>query len=148
MVPVFHTVVLGEIVNLLYSFREMRENLEVPDLGDAFTRKLYSTYLSYLPVEKFKYPLRMNEDARGSFTEVIRTPDRGQVSVNVSRPGITKGEHWHNTKNEKFLVVKGRGLIQMRKIGTGEVVEFEVGGERMEAETTKNADGSDIDLKL
>ena len=132
MVPVFHTVVLGDIVNLLYSFKEMRENLEVPDLGDAFTRKLYSTYLSYLPVEKFKYPLRMNEDARGSFTEVIRTPDRGQFSVNVSRPGITKGEHWHNTKNEKFVVVKGRGKIQMRKIGTGEVVEFEVSGERME----------------
>ena len=132
MVPVFHTVVLGDIVNSLYSFREMRENLEVPDLGDAFTRKLYSTYLSYLPVEKLKYPLRMNEDARGSFTEVIRTPDRGQVSVNVSRPGITKGEHWHNTKNEKFVVVKGRGKIQMRKVGTEEVVEFEVCGDRME----------------
>ena len=132
MVPVFHTVVLGDIVNSHYSFREMRENWEVPDSGDAFTRMLYSTYLSYLPVEKLKYPLRMNEDARGSFTEVIRTPDRGQVSVNVSRPGITKGEHWHNTKNEKFVVVKGRGKIQMRKVGTEEVVEFEVCGDRME----------------
>lgn len=132
MVPVFHTVVLGDIVNLLYSFRDMRENLEVPDLGDAFTKKLYSTYLSYLPAEKFKYPLKMNEDARGSFTEIIRTPDRGQFSVNVSKPGITKGEHWHHTKNEKFLVVKGHGLIRLRKIGTEEVVEFEVSGEKLE----------------
>ena len=132
MVPVFHTVVLGDIVNLLYSFREMRDNLQVPDLGDAFTRKLYSTYLSYLPAEGFKYPLKMNVDGRGSFTEIIRTPDRGQVSVNVSRPGITKGEHWHHTKNEKFLVVKGHGLIRMRKVGTEEVVEFEVSGERLE----------------
>ena len=132
MVPVFHTVVLGDIVNLLYSFKEMRENLEVPDLGDAFTRKLYSTYLSYLPAEGVKYPLRMNVDARGSFTEIIRTPDRGQFSVNVSRPGITKGEHWHHTKNEKFLVVRGHGLIRLRKIGTEEVVEFEVSGEKLE----------------
>ena len=131
-VPVTHTVRLGDIVDLLYSFKVMRENLQVPDLGDAFTRKLYSTYLSYLPAEGFRYPLRMNIDARGSFTEIIRTPDRGQVSVNVSKPGITKGEHWHNTKNEKFLVVKGHGLIRLRKIGTEEVVEFEVSGEKME----------------
>ena len=132
MVPVFHTVVLGDIVNLLYSFREMRENLEVPDLGDAFTRKLYSTYLSYLPADGFRYPLKMNVDARGSFTEIIRTPDRGQFSVNVSKPGITKGEHWHHTKNEKFLVVRGHGLIRLRKVGTEEVVEFEVSGEKLE----------------
>ena len=132
MVPVFHTVVLGDIVNLLYSFRDMRENLEVPDLGDAFTRKLYSTYLSYLPAEGFRYPLKMNMDGRGSFTEIIRTPDRGQFSVNVSKPGITKGEHWHHTKNEKFLVVRGHGLIRMRKVGTEEVVEFEVSGEKLE----------------
>ena len=132
MVPVFHTVVLGDIVDLLYSFKEMRDNLQVPDLGDAFTRKLYSTYLSYLPAEGFKYPLRMNVDARGSFTEIIRTPDRGQFSVNVSKPRITKGEHWHHTKNEKFLVVKGHGLIRLRKIGTEEVVEFEVSGEKLE----------------
>ena len=131
-VPVTHSVRLGDIVDLLYSFKEMRENLRVPDLGDAFVKKLYSTYLSYLPAEGFKYPLRMNEDARGSFTEIIRTPDRGQFSVNVSRPGITKGEHWHNTKNEKFLVVKGHGLIRLRKVGTEEVVEFEVSGEKME----------------
>ena len=131
-VPVTHTVRLENIVDLLYSFRDMRENLQVPDLGDAFTRKLYSTYLSYLPAERFKYPLKMNVDARGSFTEIIRTPDRGQFSVNVSKPRITKGEHWHHTKNEKFLVVKGHGLIRLRKVGTDEVVEFEVSGERLE----------------
>ena len=132
MVPVFHTVVLGDIVNLLYSFKDMRDNLQVPDLGDAFTRKLYSTYLSYLPTEGFRYPLKMNVDARGSFTEIIRTPDRGQFSVNISKPGITKGEHWHHTKNEKFLVVRGHGLIRLRKVGTEEVVEFEVSGEKLE----------------
>ena len=132
MVPVFHTVVLGDIVNLLYSFKDMRDNLQVPDLGDAFTRKLYSTYLSYLPAEGFRYPLKMNVDGRGSFTEIIRTPDRGQFSVNVSKPGITKGEHWHHTKNEKFLVVRGHGLIRLRKVGTDEVVEFEVSGEKLE----------------
>ena len=132
VVPVTHTVRLGDIVDLLHSFKEMRENLQVPDLGDAFTKKLYSTYLSYLPAEKFKYPLRMNVDARGSFTEIIRTLDRGQFSVNVSRPGITKGEHWHHTKNEKFLVVRGHGLIRLRKVGTDEVVEFEVSGEKLE----------------
>ena len=132
MVPVFHTVVLGDIVNLLYSFKDMRDNLQVPDLGDAFTRKLYSTYLSYLPAEGFRYPLKMNMDGRGSFTEIIRTPDRGQFSVNISKPGITKGEHWHHTKNEKFLVVRGHGLIRLRKVGTEEVVEFEVSGERLE----------------
>ena len=131
-VTVTHTVRLGDIVDLLHSFKEMRENLQVPDLGDAFTKKLYSTYLSYLPAEGFKYPLKMNVDARGSFTEIIRTLDRGQFSVNVSRPGITKGEHWHHTKNEKFLVVRGHGLIRLRKIGTDEVVEFEVSGEKME----------------
>ena len=132
VVPVTHTVRLGDIVDLLHSFKDMRDNLQVPDLGDAFTKKLYSTYLSYLSAEGFRYPLKMNVDARGSFTEIIRTPDRGQFSVNVSRPGITKGEHWHHTKNEKFLVVKGHGLIRMRKVGTEEVVEFEVSGERLE----------------
>lgn len=132
VVPVTHTVRLGDIVDLLHSFKDMRDNLQVPDLGDAFTKKLYSTYLSYLSAEGFRYPLKMNVDARGSFTEIIRTPDRGQFSVNVSRPGITKGEHWHHTKNEKFLVVKGHGLIRMRKVGTEEVVEFEVSGEKLE----------------
>ena len=131
-VPVAHEITLGGIAELLYSFREMRENLEVPNLGDAFTKKLYSTYLSYLPAEKFSYPLKMNRDARGSFTEIIRTADRGQFSVNVSKPGITKGQHWHHTKNEKFVVVGGHGLIELRKIGTGEKTSFEVSGERME----------------
>ena len=131
-VPVAHEITLGCIADLLYSFRDMRENLEVPNLGDAFTKKLYSTYLSYLPAEKFSYPLKMNRDARGSFTEIIRTADRGQFSVNVSKPGITKGQHWHHTKNEKFVVVSGHGLIELRKIGTGEKTSFEVSGERME----------------
>ena len=131
-VPVAHEITLGGIADLLYSFRDMRENLDVPNLGDAFTKKLYSTYLSYLPAEKFSYPLKMNMDARGSFTEIIRTADRGQFSVNVSKPGITKGQHWHHTKNEKFVVVSGHGLIELRKIGTGEKISFEVSGERME----------------
>lgn len=131
-VPVVHTITLGGIVDLLYSFRDMQQDLEVPDLGDAFTKKLYSTYLSYLPKEKFCYPLKMNVDNRGSFTEIIRTPDRGQFSVNISKPGITKGEHWHHTKNEKFVVVSGHGLVQLRKIGTDEVINFEVSGEKME----------------
>lgn len=131
-VPVVHEITLGGIVDLLYSFRDMQQNLEVPDLGDAFTKKLYSTYLSYLPKEKFCYPLKMNVDNRGSFTEIIRTPDRGQFSVNISKPGITKGEHWHHTKNEKFVVVSGHGLVQLRKIGTDEVINFEVSGEKME----------------
>ena len=131
-VPVVHTITLGGIVELLYSFRDMQQDLEVPDLGDAFTKKLYSTYLSYLPKERFCYPLKMNVDNRGSFTEIIRTPDRGQFSVNISKPGITKGEHWHHTKNEKFVVVSGHGLVQLRKIGTDEVINFEVSGEKME----------------
>ena len=131
-VPVVHEITLGGIVDLLYSFRDMQQDLEVPDLGDAFTKKLYSTYLSYLPKEKFCYPLKMNVDNRGSFTEIIRTPDRGQFSVNISKPGITKGEHWHHTKNEKFVVVSGHGLVQLRKIGTDEVINFEVCGEKME----------------
>lgn len=131
-VPVVHEITLGGIVELLYSFRDMQQDLEVPDLGDAFTKKLYSTYLSYLPKEKFCYPLKMNVDNRGSFTEIIRTVDRGQFSVNISKPGITKGEHWHHTKNEKFVVVSGHGLVQLRKIGTDEVINFEVSGEKME----------------
>ena len=131
-VPMVHEITLGGIVELLYSFRDMQQDLEVPDLGDAFTKKLYSTYLSYLPKERFCYPLKMNVDNRGSFTEIIRTVDRGQFSVNISKPGITKGEHWHHTKNEKFVVVSGHGLVQLRKIGTDEVINFEVSGEKME----------------
>ena len=131
-VPTIHTITLGEIVELIESFKGMPDNLEVPKLDDPFTKKLYSTYLSYLPKEKFSYPLKMNVDNRGSFTEIIRTADRGQFSVNISKPGIKKGEHWHHTKNEKFVVVKGHGLIQLRKIGTEEVINFEVSGDRIE----------------
>lgn len=131
-VPVVHTITLGSIVELIYSFKDMPNNLNVPNLSDEFVKKLYSTYLSYLPQENFCYPLRMNVDARGSFTEIIRTSDRGQFSVNISKPGITKGQHWHHTKNEKFVVVGGRGLIQLRKIGTDEVLNFEVSGEKIE----------------
>lgn len=132
VVPTVHTITLGGIVDLLYAFKEMPKNGEVPNLGDAFTKKLYSTYLSYLPKEKFSYPLKMNVDNRGSFTEIIRTSDRGQFSVNISKPGITKGQHWHHTKNEKFVVVSGHGLIQLRKMGTDEVIRFEVSGEKIE----------------
>lgn len=132
-VPVMHTITLGGIVELITGFKDMHTDLSVPDLGDAFTKKLYSTYLSYLPEEKFIYPLKMNVDERGSFTEIIRTSDRGQFSVNISKPGITKGQHWHHTKNEKFVVVSGHGLIQLRKIGSEEIIEFEVSGDRMEA---------------
>ena len=131
-VSTIHTITLGEIVKLIEAFKEMPDNLEVPKLDDPFTKKLYSTYLSYLPTGKFSYPLKMNVDNRGSFTEIIRTVDRGQFSVNISKPGITKGEHWHHTKNEKFVVVKGHGLIQLRKIGTDEVISFEVSGDRIE----------------
>lgn len=132
VVPTVHTITLGGIVDLLYSFKEMPGNLNVPDLGDSFTKKLYSTYLSYLPKEKFSYPVQMKTDDRGSFTEIIRTPDRGQFSVNISKPGVTKGQHWHHTKNEKFVVVSGHGLIRLRKIGTDEVIDFEVSGEKIE----------------
>lgn len=132
VVPVVHTITLGGIVDLLYSFKEMPGNLNVPDVGNLFTKKLYSTYLSYLPKEKFSYPVQMKVDDRGSFTEIIRTPDRGQFSVNISKPGVTKGQHWHHTKNEKFVVVSGHGLIQLRQIGTDEVVDFEVRGEKIE----------------
>lgn len=132
VVPTVHTITLGGIVDLLYSFKEMPGNLNVPDLGDSFTKKLYSTYLSYLPKEKFSYPVQMKVDDRGSFTEIIRTPDRGQFSVNISKPGVTKGQHWHHTKNEKFVVVSGHGLIRLRKIGTDEVIDFEVSGEKIE----------------
>lgn len=115
-VPVSYKVRLGDIAEWIQSFKTGREKLEVPDLSDPFTKKLYATYLSYLPEDQFSYPLKMKVDSRGSFTEFIRTPDRGQVSINISKPGITKGQHWHHTKNEKFLVVKGKGQIQFRKV--------------------------------
>ncbi len=131
-VPVEHTVKLGEIAELLYSFHSGRTALAIPDLADALVRKLYATYLSYLPEDRFAYPLTMHADHRGSFTEVLRTPDRGQVSVNVSKPGIVKGNHWHHTKNEKFLVVSGRGIIRFRQLGSDEVIEYPVSGDRLQ----------------
>ncbi len=131
-VPVVYTITLGEIVDLIYSFKRSREELSIPDMSDEFTKKLYSTYLSYLPKDKFSYPLKMNVDDRGSFTEFIRTPERGQVSVNVSKPGITKGNHWHHTKNEKFLVVSGEGLVRFRKIDENEITEYKVSGEKLQ----------------
>jgi UDP-2-acetamido-2,6-beta-L-arabino-hexul-4-ose reductase len=131
-VPIVHTITLGDIVELIYSFKKSRDERSVPDMSDAFTKKLYSTYLSYLPKDQFSYDLKMNVDNRGSFTEFIKTPDRGQVSVNVSKPGITKGNHWHHTKNEKFLVVSGRGVIRFRKIDTDEVLEYFVSEDKLE----------------
>lgn len=133
-VPVVHTVTLGAIVDLLHSFKESRATLGVPCVGDAFARKLYSTYLSYLPEDSFGYPLKMNVDERGSFTEIIRTPERGQFSVNISRPHITKGNHWHHTKNEKFLVVSGRGVIRFRNMNDpkARVIEYFVSGDKLE----------------
>ncbi|MDZ4177758.1 MAG: NAD-dependent epimerase/dehydratase family protein [Coriobacteriia bacterium] len=131
-VPVTHEVTLGRIVELLAEFRAGRETLEVPDTSDAFTLKLYATYLSHLPADAFSYPLDMNVDERGSFTEIIRSADRGQFSVNVIKPGITKGNHWHDTKNEKFAVVSGRGVIRFRKVGESEINEYPVSGDRIE----------------
>lgn len=132
--PITHKVTLGEIVDLLESFRKQPEILVVPEIPyNSFAKKLYSTYLSYLPKEKVAFPLKMNIDARGSFTELLRSEKCGQVSINISKPGITKGEHWHNTKWEFFIVVSGHGLIQERKIGGDEVIEFEVSGEKIEA---------------
>ena len=131
-VPVEHQITLGEIVDLIYSFKESRKNLLVADLSDPFTKKLYSTYLSYLPEDRFSYPLKMNVDERGSFTEFLKSNDRGQVSVNISKPGITKGQHWHHTKNEKFLVVSGKGVIRFRKIDEEKVQEYFVSGEKLE----------------
>ena len=127
-----HAMGLGDIVSLIRSFRDSREDRSIPDMSDAFSKKLYSTYLSYLPKENFGYPLKMNADDRGSFTEFFRTIDRGQVSVNISKPGITKGNHWHHTKNEKFLVVSGHGVIRFRKVGTDEIIVYPVSGAKLE----------------
>ena len=133
-VPVTHRVTLGEIVRLLKSFRDQPQTLVMPPIpSGSFEKKLYSTYLSYLPREKAAFPLHMNRDARGSFTELLKTADHGQFSVNISRPGITKGQHWHNTKWEFFIVVSGHALIQQRRIGSDEVLEFDVSGEQIEA---------------
>lgn len=131
-VPTEHRITLGGIVDLIYSFKEGRKNLQVPDLSDAFTKKLYSTYLSYLPEDRLSYPLKMNVDARGSFTEFLKSSGRGQVSINISKPGITKGQHWHHTKNEKFLVVSGKGVIRFRKVDEEKVYEYFVSGDKLE----------------
>ena len=131
-VPVEHKITLGEIVDLIYSFA--KQGLVIPEIPEnSFAKKLYSTYLSYLPKEKVAFPLKMNVDARGSFTELLKTEKCGQVSVNISKPGITKGQHWHHTKWEFFIVVAGHGLIQQRKVGTDEVLNFEVSGDKIEA---------------
>ncbi|MBQ4109861.1 MAG: capsular polysaccharide biosynthesis protein CapF [Clostridia bacterium] len=131
-VPVVHKITLGEIADLLYSYKESRKNLSVPDMSDEFSKNLYATYLSYLPENEFSYPLKMNVDDRGSFTEIIRTNDRGQFSVNISKPHITKGNHWHHTKNEKFLVVSGKGVIRFRKPDSDKVIEYFVSGDKLE----------------
>ena len=133
-VPVTHHITLGEIVELLHTFYNQPQSLVIPDIPQgSFAKKLYSTYLSYLPKEKIAFPLKMNVDERGSFTELLRTHNNGQVSINISKPGITKGQHWHNTKWEFFMVVSGHGLIQQRRVGSDEVLNFEVSGDKIEA---------------
>lgn len=133
-IPITHKVTLGKIIDLLEEFKEQPTSLLMPKMPEgSFEKKLFSLYLSYLPKEKFKYTLKMNTDTRGSFTELIHTHDCGQVSINISKPGITKGQHWHNSKWEQFIVVHGHGLIQERNINTGETVEFEVSGDKIES---------------
>ena len=133
-VPTTHRATLGEIVDLLHSFADQPKTLMIPEIPEgSFAKKLYSTYLSYLPKEKVAFPLKMNVDDRGSFTELVHTLNAGQVSINISKPGITKGQHWHNTKWEFFIVVSDHGLIQERKLGTDEVIEFEVSGDNIQA---------------
>lgn len=133
-VPVEHKITLGEIVDLIYSFAKQPQSLVIPEIPEnSFAKKLYSTYLSYLPKEKVSFPLKMNVDPRGSFTELLKTEKCGQFSVNISKPGITKGQHWHHTKWEFFIVVSGKGLIQQRKVDSDEVLNFEVSGEKIEA---------------
>jgi UDP-2-acetamido-2,6-beta-L-arabino-hexul-4-ose reductase len=127
-----YSVTIGQLAEFIYSCQKSRVSRELPDLSSEFSKKLYATYLSYLPAEEFKYPLKMNIDYRGSFTEFLRTPERGQISVNISKPGIIKGNHWHHTKNEKFLVVSGHGVIRFRKIGTAGVLEYHVSGDKLE----------------
>ena len=133
-VPVTHKVTLGEIVDLLQEFKQQPVSLMMPKMPEgSFAKKLFSLYLSYLPADKFKYAMKMNVDDRGSFTELVHTVDCGQVSINISKPGITKGQHWHNSKWEQFIVVHGHALIQERNINTGEMVEFEVSGDKIES---------------
>ena len=131
--PVTHKITLGEIVRLLHQFHDQPSTLMIPEIPEgSFAKKLYSTYLSYLPKDKVAYPVRMNVDERGSFTELVHLADCGQVSINISKPGITKGQHFHHTKWELFIVVKGHGLIQERKEGTDEILEFEVSGDNIQ----------------
>lgn len=133
-VPVTFKATLGEIVDLLHQFATMPQTLMIPEIpSDSFAKRLFSTYLSYLPEDKAVFDLKMNCDNRGSFTELVHTPNCGQVSINISKPGITKGQHWHNSKWEQFIVVKGYGLIQMRKEGTDEVIEYEVSGDKIQS---------------
>lgn len=132
--PITHKATLGQIVDLLHQFRQLPQTLEIPEIPvGSFAKKLFSTYLSYLPKDKAIFDLKMNVDNRGSFTELIHTPKTGQVSINISKPGITKGQHWHHTKWEQFIVVKGHGLIQQRKEGTNEILNFEVSGEKIQS---------------
>lgn len=132
VVPVTYNIELGELAELIQSFKLSRKSLEIPKMNDSLTKKLYSTYLSFLPEEQFSYDLKMNIDNRGSFTEFLRTKESGQVSVNISKPGITKGNHWHHTKNEKFLVVSGEGLIRFRKLNSDYIIEYNVNGENLQ----------------
>ena len=132
--PTTHKITLGEIVDLIYTFADQPKTLMIPEIPEnSFAKKLYSTYLSYLPKEKVAFPLKMNVDDRGSFTELIHTLNCGQVSINISKPGITKGQHWHNTKWEFFIVVSGHGLIQQRRLNSDEILNFEVSGDKIEA---------------
>jgi len=131
-VSIVHEIKLGEIADMLYSFKKSREDFSVPDQKEGFSKKLYATYLSYLPENEFSYPLKMNIDERGSFTEILKTDEYGQVSVNISKPGITKGNHWHHTKNEKFLVVSGEGVIRFRRIDDDKVIEYFVSDKKLE----------------
>lgn len=130
-VPTCYTSKLGDIARLIQSFKNAREESAIPDMHDSFTKKLYSTYLSYLPADKLTSPLKMNADIRGSFTEIIHTPDRGQVSINITKPGIARGNHWHQSKTEKFIVVSGEALIQLREVNANEVIDYHVSGDRM-----------------
>ena len=132
VVPIAHTILLGELAELISSFKNSRSNLAIVNMDDPLTKKLYSTYLSFLPIDQFSYDLKMNLDNRGSFTEFIRTPERGQVSINISKPGVTKGNHWHRTKNEKFLVVSGEALIRFRKPDSDTIIEYKVNGEKLQ----------------
>ena len=132
--PITHKATLGEIVDLLHKFADMPKTLMIPEIpADSFAKRLYSTFLSYLPKEKAIFDLKMNVDPRGSFTELVHTLNCGQVSINISKPGVTKGEHWHNTKWEQFIVVAGHGLIQLRKEGTDEVLNYEVSGDKIQS---------------